>query len=78
MQLAIDKVLKDVHHTILEATSLQLEVPFSLDELHRSTRSLAKNKVPGPNGVPIEFYIKFWELIRPKLLNILNKGHTGW
>lgn len=35
---------------------------------------MAKNKVSGPDGVPVEFYLKFWELTGPiELLTILNK-----
>lgn len=35
---------------------------------------MSKTKVPRLDGVPIEFYLKFWELIGPKLLKILNKA----
>lgn len=45
-----------------------------LEELHSATKALAKNKVPGRDGVPVEFYLQIWESMGPVLLSVLQKG----
>ena len=36
-------------------------------------KSFQCNKAPGNDGIPIEFYIKFWPIIRKSFLNCANK-----
>lgn len=35
---------------------------------------MAKNKVPGKDGITIEFYLDLWEDIGPILLEVLRDG----
>ena len=32
---------------------------------------MSKNKSPGPDGLSVEFYSKFWNLLGPFLLRLL-------
>ena len=34
-------------------------------ELHKSLKSFRKNKSPGLDGITAEFYLYFWDLIKP-------------
>ena len=46
--------------------------PLLHDELSNALFTLAKNKTPGSDGLPKEFYVKFWDLLAPILLDLFN------
>ena len=41
-----------------------LEWPITLEELYNVIIEMCSNKSPGSDGIPIEFYVVFWEKIR--------------
>ena len=43
-----------------------------LPEISAALRSMCRNKSPGPDGLSVEFYCKFWDLIGPILLDVFN------
>lgn len=45
-----------------------------LQELQGSLASLEQNKAPGCNGLPIDFYISFWDLIGQDHLNVYREA----
>ena len=47
---------------------LDLESPLTLQELSAALKSLNGGKSPGLDGLPAEFFKKFWDLIGPELL----------
>ena len=53
--------------------------PLTEDELLAAVGCMAKNKAPGLDGLPLEFYRLFWSLLAPDLLSVLNfafrEGH---
>ena len=45
--------------------------------MHEATRAMKKlkfDKVPGPDGLTVEFYDCFWDLLGPKLLEVANES----
>ena len=46
--------------------------PLLRDKLSNALFTLAKNKTPGSDGLPKEFYVKFWDLLAPILLDLFN------
>ena len=46
--------------------------PLLRDELSNALFTLANNKTPGSDGLPKEFYVKFWDLLAPILLDLFN------
>lgn len=52
----------------------KLEKEISLEELGRAVKSFKKNKVPGIDGLPIEFYDLFWDLVGGDLLDVYNES----
>ena len=38
--------------------------PFSLDEIHQVVFGMKRNKSPGPDGFPADFYQDFWDLVK--------------
>ena len=48
--------------------------PFTKEELSKSIKTFPKNKSPGNDGLPIEFYIVFWNKISDIFLESINEG----
>ena len=48
------------------------EGPVTSDELEAAIKKLKLNKSPGPDGLPSEFYKRFWHLIKVNLLELYN------
>ena len=46
--------------------------PLLRDELSNALFTLANNKTPGSDGLPKEFFVKFWDLLAPILLDLFN------
>ena len=44
-----------------------------VSECHKLLDSFQNNKTPGNDGIPIEFYKKFWSLISDPLINSINE-----
>ena len=48
------------------------EGQMSLDEMTLALKSMSNNKAPGPDGLSVEFYVKFWDRLGPYLCRVLN------
>ena len=48
------------------------EGSLTLEECHRALVGMAKGKAPGSDGFTSEFYCKFWDIIGPDLVEVLN------
>ena len=48
------------------------DLPLTLQEITLAICSLSKGKTPGSNGLPLEFYIKFCDLLAPHLVDLFN------
>ena len=44
----------------------------TLAEISATVKSLSLNKSPGPDGFTLEFYLHFWNLLGPLLVNMYN------
>lgn len=59
-------------------TSNNLTLPIGLDELKNALQATKKNKSPGSDGIPFEFYSKFWDVIGQHFIAmiecVLSKG----
>lgn len=45
---------------------------ISKEEVKNVIDEMRKNRAPGPDGFPIEFYIHFWDLISPDLMAVIE------
>ncbi len=45
---------------------------LNLGELHKAVQSMESGRVPGIDGIPVDFYKCFWEVIGEDLLEVLN------
>lgn len=71
---AVDWVMRAQVEAITTDERDSLEAPLTQQELHDAAKALAKNKVPGPDGIPVEFFLHNWELAGPVLLLALQDG----
>jgi len=47
-----------------------------LSEITSALGNMSKNKSPGPDGLSLEFYSKFWNLLGPILLEVINSCYA--
>ena len=52
----------------------QCEGPIKMDEITKAVTKMHNNKTPGPDGIPKEFYVKFWNLLKDHLTDIYNEN----
>uniref|UniRef100_A0A2R5L921 Putative reverse transcriptase n=1 Tax=Ornithodoros turicata TaxID=34597 RepID=A0A2R5L921_9ACAR len=50
--------------------SSDLDLDVSVHELFQAARSMRKGKSPGPDGLPVEFYLRFWDILGPALRGV--------
>lgn len=62
---------------VFEEYKAKLVQPFCLEEVRTVVFDLKHNKAPGPDGLPGEFYVKFWDLIKNDLLDLINDFQSG-
>jgi hypothetical protein len=51
-----------------------IDAQFTLEEFYEALLGLGKNKVHGPDVVPAEFFITFWEVLGLVVRDALNAG----
>jgi hypothetical protein len=54
-----------------------LTVPFTEDEIKKAIFEMEHNKAPGLDGFPIEFYQKFWDVIKGDLITMFQDLYDG-
>ena len=65
-------LLRNIKYTLSELQKQNLDAPITADELEIAVRHMNKEKSPGINGLPAEFYQRFWPLIKDKYLQFVN------
>jgi len=64
--------------TLTEEEKTQCEGPISVEECRKTIKLFRKNKSPGNDGLPIEFYQKFWPIFGQLVVDSFNTGYmTG-
>ena len=52
-----------------------LDEDLSIEELHKATMSMKRNKTPGLDGLTLEFYLKFFEVLGPWLMQVYETAY---
>ena len=58
--------------TALSPTPSNLDNPITVEEAQAALHTIPDNKTPGLDGLPIEFYKTFWNLLGPHIAQLLN------
>ena len=48
------------------------EGPVTVAECHRALLGMARRKAPGSDGLPAEFYIRFWDVLGADFVDVFN------
>ena len=67
-----DKFVNSLSKAVNENDKEKLDSPISLGEIRNSLTLTAANKAPGCDGIPYEFYTKFFDLISTDFLEVIN------
>ena len=65
-------ILAQIDVSLSAPDSESCEGTLSTPEITDAMRGLANGKTPGSDGLPQEFYSKFWSLLSPHLLTVYN------
>lgn len=57
---------------LTQKACLELDAPFTLGKSREAASSFPTCKTPGDDGIPMEVYIQYGEVILPKLLELFN------
>lgn len=60
--------------TLTEEVKEDLDKDIMIEELWQAINSINSGKVPGPDGLPIEFYKTFKKQLLTPLLNMFNES----
>ena len=72
-----EQFLSLIDNQLSNNDSLLLESPITIFEIFNAIKSMNTKKSPGIDGLPIEFYIKFWNIIKNELSEIIVNISKG-
>ena len=68
-----ERCLSGIKLTLSSEQRDSCEGPLSLTELSNALKSLNLNRSPGLDGLTVEFYLHFWDVLAPLLLLVANE-----
>ena len=73
VDLAVQKsLLSSLSATLSSGSSDLCEGPLSLSEVHDALKGMSTNKSSGSDGLPPDFHLKCWSIIRQDLVDVFN------
>jgi hypothetical protein len=54
-----------------------LTTPFTEEEIKKAIFEMEHNKTPGLDGFPVEFYKKFWYIVKDDLITMFHDLYSG-
>lgn len=69
-----DPILEVIQDHLTAEEKNVLNAPFTVEELGLAAKSMKKQKCPGPDGIPVEFFQKMWPVVGPQFALVLNQG----
>ena len=55
----------------------ELTIPFSLEEVGRAIASMKAGSAPGSDGLPVAFFQKFWNVLKPVIMPMFHEFYIG-
>ena len=72
-EAAKTSLLEGISRVLPPVNSDCCEGIIAMHEATRAVKDLRPDKVPGPDGLTVEFYKCFWDLLGPKVVEVANK-----
>ena len=73
----INEFLEFMDQRLSEEEREELERDITLEEMEKVVKLMPNNKSPGLDGIPIEFYKQYWELIGDEVHKIISEALDG-
>ena len=74
---AQETLLNTINRYLPEEVSAGLEGPLTLDECYWTMAGIERRKSPGSDGIPVEFYLLFWEITGQKPDHRSHRHYLG-
>jgi hypothetical protein len=74
---AINEILAEVTNVSPTLHTNILERPITAEEIEAAVKKGGKRKVPGLDGLPLEFYSANWNTIKEDLVHVINSMFIG-
>ena len=74
---AQDSLLANISFFLSPNQASECEGLLTLGECHSALLGMARCKTPGSDGLPMEFYIRFWEELGQDLVDVLNTCYAS-
>lgn len=62
---------------VTDDENAELTLPFLPDEVARAIGDMKTNSAPGPDGLHVAFFQKFWEQLRPVVMPMFQEFYIG-
>ena len=72
-----NSLLSNVSSTLPSTQADLCDGPLSFVECFAPLNGMARGKLPGSDGLPMEFYVKFWPILGTDLVNVLNSCYLS-
>ena len=72
-QQTADRLLRNIKKKITPEQMDTMDALITKEELTKAVMRLQKGKSPGPDGIPAEFYQKFWHLLHDLYLSYIEQ-----
>lgn len=67
----------DTRNTVTEEQNESLRTAISCEDVFDILKNAPVKKSPGPDGLPLEFYLAFWHIIGTKFTDVINETLSG-
>ena len=75
--MSIDPAIWDHCEKIGDLENAKLCEPFIEEEIREALFQMEKNKAPGPDKIPIEFYQTCWNIVKKDIIELFNAFHAN-
>ena len=69
--------LQHVSKCLTSNEQILLESVVTQKELFETIKDMNLNKAPGIDGIPIEFYLKYWNIIKKEMIEVIRNNVKG-
>jgi mannosylglycoprotein endo-beta-mannosidase len=73
-------MVESMNHDIKKISAEEnaiLIADFTMEEVKKAVMQMEKNRAPGPDGFPAEFYQKFWDILKSDLIAMFECFQRG-
>ena len=71
------ELLSNLESSLQAEEAALCEGALSLEEAFLALKGMSHRKSPGYDGLPMEFYVTFWDILGEDLVSVLNRAHVS-